>query len=232
MAKLVTFDTTNTDLVVAVHGAAMSAAEKEMANADAKLFLSSKAQRKEFITLMCAMGRTSADWDKPEAKDCEAFYKELKAFSRKACESGQSTHGLNAIELKQFPKGYSIATVIDPDVKPSQLPDWATEDNRYNGTSIRRYWQQQVDGWFKSTRKSMEDKEAKDSLISGGASALTKAKAQKTVDDLGRALKRDCDMGEGDKLVLGIAFAKSLRAQINTICKTHDSVKLPKFMQE
>jgi hypothetical protein len=229
MAKQVKQDTTA--LVVVVQGRAMASAEKELAEKDAQLFLSTKQTRKDLVAIWAAAGRTSADWDKPEGDACAAFYTELVAVSRTAAESGMSKLGLTEAELIQFPVGYSIATVTDAEVKPSQLPDWASETGRIGKLSIRRYHQQQVMGWFRSTLKSMAAKEEKDQLISGGANALTKAKAQLTVDNLGAALKRDCDAGEGE-LILGIKFAKDLRAQINKIVAANEGCTLPKFMTE
>jgi hypothetical protein len=228
MAKQVA--TPETAIAVAVKVETLCSAERELATKDAGLYLSSKQVRRDLITAFVSAGRTSESWNKPEAGECAVFYNEMKAISRTACESGYSKSGLSTEELVTFPGGYLIATVIDPDVKPSQLPDWATEASRINGLTIRRYWQMQVDGWFKSTLKSMLDKEAKDALITGGAQALTKVKAQLTIDNLGSALKRDVDVVDGSDLVLGIKFAKDLRAQIQKIVNDNVGCKLPKFM--
>ena len=218
-------------VVPSVRVEALADTQRELAEKDAGLYLSSKQVRSEFITSLCLAGYTSESWNKPEAGECAAFYNEMKAISRTACESGYSTLGLTAEELITFPKGYSIATVIDPEVKPSQLPDWATEAKRVNGKdTIRRYHQQQTDGWFKSTLNSMLRKEARDALITGGAQALTKVKAQLTIDNLGSALKRDCDVVDGSDLVMGIKFAKDVRAQIQKIVNDNEGTKLPKWM--
>jgi hypothetical protein len=220
-----------TTAAVAVQGHAMSTMEREIADTDAGLFLSSAQTRKDLMACFIEAGRTSADWTKPEGDACSLFYNSLRSVSRTACESGMAKLGLTDAELVQFPDGYSIATVIDSEVKPSQLPDWATESNRHNGLSIRRYWQQQTTAWFKSTLKSMEKEEAKANLIKGGANALGKVKAQLTVDNLGSALKRDCDMPDDAVLVMGVTFAATLRDEILRIVADTDAT-LPKFMVE
>jgi hypothetical protein len=214
---------------VVVQGHAMSKLEREIADKDAGLYLSSKQTRKDLMSAFIGADRTSADWIKPEGDACALFYNALRSVSRTACESGQSKLGLTEAELVQYPDGYSIATVTDDEVKPSQLPDFCTEAGRIGKLSIRRYHQQQRMGWFKSTLKSMELEEAKANLLKGGADALTKVKAQLTVDNLGAALKRDLDMGEDAALVMGVKFASSLRDEIVRIVDATDAT-LPKFM--
>lgn len=188
----------------AKHGAVMSKAVRDLANQDCEVYQSAMAIRATLVSAWIAEGRTVADWLKPEEGKCDKFYRELKAISFAACGSKSSSKGLTEAEKKTLKDGgYHIATVIDKDIKPSQLPDWATEPNRISGLSIRRYWQQQSDGWLTSTKRSMEKAEKQAALVSGGAQALTKSKAELEVRDLHKCITRHDNAGEEVCLLTG-----------------------------
>ena len=213
-----------------VQGAAMSVLELELAKNDAVIFKSSKQSRKELCAAWIAHvpPRTVADWAKPEGDACPKFYNELRAISKSAADETVSSLGLTTQEAATLPEGvYSVGTVTDSEVKPSQLPDWATEPNRIGKLSIRRYHQMQQMGWFKSTLKSMERLVAATALVSGGANELTKLKAQSTIDDLYKAIKREGNLAaDADAILTGkqILVLWDVMADIGN---RHDGVKVP-----
>jgi len=215
-------------------GSAMSKPMHELAEKDGGLFRSGQEVRAILNAGFYAEKRTPEDWSKPEKDGCPAFYNEMKAISRNVCLAKQSNKGLTEAEIADLPDGtYSVDLIVNS--KAGQLPDTFTEQ-RFIGesqkpTTIKRYWSQQVNQWFSDTQVSYQRYIDKKNFVKGGASEQTKQVAQRTVDDLGRALKRDTEMKEGEPLVMGVNADAYIVKLINTIVKTHDGVTLPKFLQ-
>ena len=202
---------------------ALPKAIHEMAVEDAQAYRSTQELRNVFIGALRAQGKSTASFD--EDKD-PAFVKEMRKISRDSLGIKSSDKGLTVAEKLELKDGcYQIAPLIDPEVKPSGLPAFMTEAKRIKADSIRKYWQQQTNSWYRSVQSSMALYERQVELVSN-PNARTAQHVERQAKQINGVIKRERAC-EGDTQVLLARELTYLVKISQRLSKEHGTEKLP-----